>query len=107
MPRDELHEEDLTTQGAGRPVDDQAERTRPAVGQGAGRAIGLEADLGRDAKTRLRVAADTPGRPFRAKKTATLVTSARRAMSAMVGRLIRFLSQPGAKKSAGAAHLPS
>jgi hypothetical protein len=28
-------------------------------------------------------------------------------MSAMVGRLIRFLSQPGGKKTEGVAHLPS
>jgi hypothetical protein len=52
------------------------------------------------------VAADTPGWPFRAKETAALVTPARRAMSAMVGRLIRFLSQPGGKKIEGAARLP-
>ena len=40
------------------------------------------------ARMRSRVAAETPGWPFRAKETAALVTPARRAMSAMVGRLI-------------------
>ena len=38
------------------------------------------------ARIRSRVAADTPGCPFSAKDTAALVTPARRAMSAMVGR---------------------
>ena len=40
------------------------------------------------ARMRSLVAAETPGWPFRAKETAALVTPARRAMSAMVGRLI-------------------
>ena len=38
------------------------------------------------ARMRSRVAADTPGWPFSANDTAALVTPARRAMSAMVGR---------------------
>src|ERR1700722_12202915 len=42
------------------------------------------------ARMRSLVAAETPGWPFRAKETAALVTPARWAMSAMVGRFIRL-----------------
>ena len=43
------------------------------------------------ARIRSRVAADTPGWPLSANDTAALVTPARRAMSAMVGRFTRCL----------------
>ena len=45
------------------------------------------------ARMRSLVAAETPGWPFSAKETAALVTPARCAMSAMVGRLIRLPSR--------------
>jgi hypothetical protein len=43
--RDELGEPGLDAERAGGPVDDQPERARPAIGQRAGRAVRLEADL--------------------------------------------------------------
>ncbi len=45
---DELHEERLYPEQVRRPVDDQPEGPGPAVGERAGRAVRLEADLLRD-----------------------------------------------------------
>lgn len=45
------------------------------------------------ARMRSLVALDTPGWPFSANETAALVTPARCAMSAIVGRFIRFPSR--------------
>ena len=56
------------------------------------------------ARIRCRVAADTPGCPFSAKDTAALVTPARRAMSAMVGRFTRFLPAGAACPARWARH---
>ena len=67
--------------------DDEAEGERPVDAQGAGPHARAPAELLGDARgCGSRVSASTPGRSLRAKETSPLLTPARRATSAMVGR---------------------